>query len=202
MKLLRSWATEKGLLASQTDYIARTPQRQALRFTLSENPAIEEQYRTHWIESRLSEKTRDRLTEKASRAPDLVVIAPLNTEWKCHRCGGTGDLLIMENPGPACLRCVGLDDLYLQAMRSSLGGQRQGAKNPQWSCGSARLAAGMNDRGCWSRPRHWLRRSASSRRSETRSTATDAPPRHRAGAKDGSLYSAASASAISAWIAS
>ena len=24
---------------------------------------------------------------------------------------GTGDLLMMEDPGPACLRCVGLDDL-------------------------------------------------------------------------------------------
>lgn len=28
-----------------------------------------------------------------------------------HRCGGTSDLLMMEPPGPACLRCVGLDDL-------------------------------------------------------------------------------------------
>src|SRR6202007_253942 len=53
---------------------------------------------------------------KASRAPELVVIQPLHTEWTCHRCGGTGDLLMMETPGPACLRCVGLDDLeYLPA---------------------------------------------------------------------------------------
>jgi hypothetical protein len=40
-----------------------------------------------------------------------VVIMPLNHEWKCDRCGGTGDLLMMEKPGPACLRCLGLDDL-------------------------------------------------------------------------------------------
>ncbi|MGY3288089.1 hypothetical protein ACVWWP_001156 [Bradyrhizobium sp. LM3.6] len=58
-----------------------------------------------------SEKKRERLAEKASRAPELVVVQPLNAEWRCHRCGGTGDLLIMENPGPACLRCVGLGDL-------------------------------------------------------------------------------------------
>jgi len=35
----------------------------------------------------------------------------LNREWKRHRCGKTGDLLMMENPGPACLICVGLNDL-------------------------------------------------------------------------------------------
>ena len=28
-----------------------------------------------------------------------------------HRCGKTGDLLMMENAGPACLDCVGLGDL-------------------------------------------------------------------------------------------
>jgi hypothetical protein len=45
-----------------------------------------------------------------------VVIQPLNSEWACHRCGGTGDLMMMETPGPVCLRCVGLDDLeYLPA---------------------------------------------------------------------------------------
>jgi hypothetical protein len=61
-------------------------------------------------------KKRERLAETASRAPELVVIQPLNTEWVCHRCGGGGGLLVMESAGPACLRCVGLDDLeYLPA---------------------------------------------------------------------------------------
>jgi len=54
---------------------------------------------------------RERLAEKASRAPELVVIQPLNREWICHKCGESGDLLIMENPGPACMRCAGLDGL-------------------------------------------------------------------------------------------
>jgi hypothetical protein len=52
-----------------------------------------------------------RLVEKASRAPELVVVQPLKHNWKCHRCGGTDNLLIMENPGPACLPCGGLGDL-------------------------------------------------------------------------------------------
>ena len=35
MKLLRSWASERNLSASPTHYVARTPQRQTLRFSRS-----------------------------------------------------------------------------------------------------------------------------------------------------------------------
>jgi len=129
MKLFGSWASSKGLLASETDYVARTPQRQALRFTRSGDPAIEQLYRTHWISPELSERKRERLAEKASRAPELVVIRPLNREWACHRCGGTGDLLVMENPGPACLRCVGLDDLEFLPAGDALVTRRVRAKS-------------------------------------------------------------------------
>jgi hypothetical protein len=111
MRLFRSWAVAKGLSASEMVYVARTVGRQRLRFSRSGNPAIEASYRTHWVSPELSEKKRERLAEEASRAPELVVVQPLNAEWRCHRCGGTGDLLMMENPGPACLRCVGLGDL-------------------------------------------------------------------------------------------
>jgi hypothetical protein len=116
MQLFGSWAAARGLSASQTAYVARAPQRQTLCFSRSRNPAIETSYRTHWIAPELSGRKRDRLVEKAGRAPELLVIQPLNTEWVCHRCGGTGDLLIMETPGPACLRCAGLEDLvFLRA---------------------------------------------------------------------------------------
>src|SRR5262249_5587276 len=89
----------------------RTPSRQTLRFSKSGTPTIERLYRAHWLSGELSQRKQERLAEKASRAPELVVIRPLNAAWTCHRCGGTGELLMMENPGPACLRCVGLDDL-------------------------------------------------------------------------------------------
>jgi hypothetical protein len=116
MRLLCSWAAERGLYASPAPYVARTPQRQTLRFSRSGEPGIEGLYRTHWVSPELSEKKRERLAEKAGREPELFVIQPLNTEWTCHRCGGTGDLLVMENRGPTCLRCLGLDDLeYLPA---------------------------------------------------------------------------------------
>ena len=116
IRLFGSWATARGLFPSPTAYVGRTPGRPTLRFSRGGNPAIEASYRTHWVSPELSEKKRERLAETASRAPELVVVQPLNTEWVCHRCGGSGDLLMMETPGPACLRCVGLDDLeYLPA---------------------------------------------------------------------------------------
>jgi len=40
-----------------------------------------------------------------------VVISPLHDDWACHECGGSGDLLLMEGPGPICLGCADLDHL-------------------------------------------------------------------------------------------
>jgi hypothetical protein len=133
MKLFRSWATGEGLFASETHYLARTPQRQRLRFSRSSDPAIEQSYRTHWVSRELSERKQERLAEKASRAPELVVVQPLNTAWTCHRCGGTSDFLMMENPGPACLRCVGLDDLEFLPAGDTLLTRRAKAKSARYA---------------------------------------------------------------------
>jgi hypothetical protein len=133
MDLFRSWATGKGLLPSETPYIARTPQREPLRFSPSGNPAIEQLYRTHWVSPSLSTAQRHRLAKKASQAPELVVIQPLNAAWTCHRCGGTGDFLMMENPGPACLRCVDLDDLEFLGAGDALTTRRVKAKSARYA---------------------------------------------------------------------
>jgi hypothetical protein len=129
MKLFRLWATVKGLSASETDYVARTPARQPLRFSRSGEPAIEKLYRTHWMSSELSEKKREKLAEKVSRAPELVVIKPLDDAWSCHRCKGTGNLLIMEEAGPSCLRCAGLGDLEFLPAGEPLLTRRAKAKS-------------------------------------------------------------------------
>ena len=56
MALLRSWAAERGLLPSETPYVARTSQRPALRFSKSGDPGVEQLYRTHWVSRKLLEK--------------------------------------------------------------------------------------------------------------------------------------------------
>jgi hypothetical protein len=54
------------------------------------------------VEGRLTETSR------------LVVIAPLR-DWSCSACGGTGDLLTMDDAGPLCLGCAELDHLVFLA---------------------------------------------------------------------------------------
>ncbi len=129
MELFRSWAAAKGLSASPTDYVARRPRRERLRFSESGDHGIEALYRTHWVSPELSKRKREGLAEKASRAPELVVVQPLNSEWTCHRCGATGNFLMMENPGPACLGCVGLADLEFLPAGDALLSRRVKAKS-------------------------------------------------------------------------
>lgn len=133
MKLFRSWASTKGLIPSETHYVAQRPSRQTLRFSKSGNPTIEKLYRTHWISRDLSENKRERLAERTSRAPELVVIEPLHDSWTCHRCGSTGGFLIMENPGPACLPCAGLDDLEFLPAGDALLTRRAKAKSSRYA---------------------------------------------------------------------
>jgi hypothetical protein len=129
MKLLSDWAAAQGLVPSEGGYVARTPTREQLRFSKTGNPDIERRYRIHWVSPELSEEKREKLTQKASAPPELLVIIPLKADWKCHRCGETGDWLMMEKPGPACLRCVGLDDLEFLPSGNALLTRRAKAKS-------------------------------------------------------------------------
>lgn len=99
----------------RVEYVARTRDRRPLCFSKSGDPSIERAYRTHWISPELPEKEREKLAGKVGQAPDLVVIWALR-EWTCTGCGGTGNLLIMEDPGPLCMGCAGMAHLeYLPA---------------------------------------------------------------------------------------
>jgi hypothetical protein len=110
VRALRLWATAQGLRPSEMAYVARTRDRRPLRFSRSGDSAIERAYRTHWVSPELSEAKQRQLAERQSRPPDLVVINAVG-DWTCTGCGGTGDLLFMEGPGPLCLACVDLDHL-------------------------------------------------------------------------------------------
>ena len=101
----------RGLKPSETAYVARTRDRRPLRFSKSGDEGIERAYRTHWVSPELSERKRERLAERQSRPPDLVVVSPVK-EWTCAVCGSDeGGWLIMEDPGPVCLACADMDHL-------------------------------------------------------------------------------------------
>jgi len=106
LTVLGRWAQERQLKPSETEYVARNLDRHPLRFSVSGNAAIELSYRTHWVSPDLPE----RAIERQSKPPDLVVISPIR-EWTCTSCNGTGDLLLMEDPGPLCLDCADLGHL-------------------------------------------------------------------------------------------
>lgn len=120
MRMFRRWAQGRGLAPRETAYVSRTRDRHQLRFSKSGGLAIEQAYRTHWISPELSVAKQERLRERQSRAPDLVVISPLH-DWTCSKCGGTGDFLLMDDTGPLCRRCAKLDHLvYLPAGDAAL----------------------------------------------------------------------------------
>ncbi|TVS87769.1 DUF2293 domain-containing protein [Mycobacterium helveticum] len=106
MTELRRWAQHNSLNPSETAYLARTRDRRPLRFSVSGDDGIERAYRTHWVAPELSQRT----VERQSRPPDLVVIWAVN-EWTCTSCGGTGDVLFMEDAGPLCVDCADLAHL-------------------------------------------------------------------------------------------
>lgn len=120
MRHFRRWAQSCGLKPSETAYVARTRDRRTLRFSKFGKPDIERAYRTHWVSPELSEHKRERLAERQSKPPDLVVISPIR-DWTCSACGGTGELLIMDEPGLLCLTCADMDHLaYLPAGDAAL----------------------------------------------------------------------------------
>lgn len=111
---LERWAHRRRLVPSETASAARTADRRPLRFSKSGDADLERIYRTHWLSPELSPAVRERLAQRQNRPPELVVIAALN-DWICTACGGTGDLLTMDAPGPLCLGCADLDHLVFLA---------------------------------------------------------------------------------------
>jgi hypothetical protein len=114
MRIFRVWAQERGLTPSETAYVARTrgPRRE-LRFSKSGDPAIEQAYRTHFVSPELSIKKQERLRERLSAPPEIVVFWTLR-DSRCSLCHDEllhGSFLLVENGAPLCLACADLDHL-------------------------------------------------------------------------------------------
>jgi len=108
---LQKWAIAKGLKPFEADYVAAARSRRPLRFSSLDEPELERAWRTHWISPDLPDKQAERVIERQSAAPDLVVIQPVK-DFTCAECGDTsGDLLTMDDAGPLCMRCADMDHL-------------------------------------------------------------------------------------------
>lgn len=114
LRHLERWAADKGLKRGEVSYIAATRDRRELRFTPAAGSgpeAAEKSWHAQWTSPDLTEKQSERITQRRSAAPDLVVIQPAK-DFRCAGCGETGwDLLIMDDAGPLCLGCADLDHL-------------------------------------------------------------------------------------------
>ncbi|GIJ78738.1 hypothetical protein SAMN05443287_1162 [Micromonospora phaseoli] len=110
LEMLGRWARAEGLHPGEVDYIGATRDRRRLRFTAGGDPEVERAYRTHWASAALSESARQRLVQRRSAPPDLVVHSAV-TQWSCVDCRGTGELLVSEDGQTLCLTCADLDHL-------------------------------------------------------------------------------------------
>ncbi|AXB43966.1 DUF2293 domain-containing protein [Amycolatopsis albispora] len=114
---LREWAAGRGLRATEVSYLAATRDRRPLRFTPDGDEALERLFQTHWVSADLSEKRLERLRERQSKAPDLVVVRSAKA-WVCDGCGIRGDageLVFEEDKSSLCLTCADFDHLRFLA---------------------------------------------------------------------------------------
>lgn len=108
---LAEWATAKGLKPVQGDYVSATRSRRPLRFSSLSEPTVENAWRTHWLSPDLTDGQAERVTQRRSAPPDLLVIQPLK-DFTCADCGiESGDLLVMDGKGPLCMNCADLGHL-------------------------------------------------------------------------------------------
>ena len=111
LKCVERWATDKGLNRDEVSYVAATRDRRELRFTTGGSADAERAWRVQWTSPDLTGKQAERITQKQSAAPDLVVVQPTK-DFMCAECGiVAGDLLIMDDKGPLCMTCADMDHL-------------------------------------------------------------------------------------------
>jgi hypothetical protein len=114
-RLFAEWATEQGLKTIEAEYSRRTVNGvEALPLTIDGNEERERFFRTHHAPAELSEKKSERLQQKLTKAPDLVVFITTSDDAKCSECGDEilpGEFLFLELHMPLCVGCADLDHL-------------------------------------------------------------------------------------------
>jgi hypothetical protein len=119
IEILGQWAADRGLIATEAQYVAATRDRRPLRFTTDGDPGLERLFRVHWSSPERpppdnpepdGESTRPGMSGEA----DLVVIEPLKA-FTCSDCGQSDSLLIMDRGEAICMSCADMDHLVFLA---------------------------------------------------------------------------------------
>jgi hypothetical protein len=114
MAIFRRWALEKGLKPIDTGYVRHVRSGTVpLQFSITGDPQIEKNYRTHYLSPMLSERKQQKLQEKLNKAPLPVVFLNLR-HAQCSECGAEIEqdaMLLMEAEQPLCLPCARLGGL-------------------------------------------------------------------------------------------
>lgn len=114
LRIFHQWVQRRGLKPVEASYARRGLSGiEELKVTADGDPEREKFYRTHYAPE-LSEKKAQKLKEKLSKAPDLVVFQKVSDEGACSECGAElfkGSLVFMEKDQPLCLACADLDHL-------------------------------------------------------------------------------------------
>lgn len=112
--IFQDWALKRGLQPQEVAYFARTVgQAKELRFTAEARPEEESVYRTHYLSPELPAKKQEKLKERLSRPPEIVVFETLR-DSQCSQCKSElsrGSFLLMEGRQPLCMHCADLDHL-------------------------------------------------------------------------------------------
>lgn len=114
LTILHRWAGDQGLRSAEITYVTSTRDRALLRLTADGDPVAERAFNTQWTAPELSDTARERLVERRSKPPDLVVVSAVR-QWSCGECDDTGELLIMEGAQTLCLGCADMDHLVFLA---------------------------------------------------------------------------------------
>jgi len=115
VRFFLEWVKERGLQPIEAPQTRRGPHGlEQLQVTADGDPEKEKFYRTHYAPVDLSGKKTRQLSERLSKAPDLVVFEKVSEEGWCGECRAEllkGRFLFMEKGRPLCLSCADLDHL-------------------------------------------------------------------------------------------